>query len=196
MGPTEVGRVRLRSAAVLRGYVGDLASGGGESEGDGEGEGQLIDPDATAAVLDDEGWVTTGDLGALGQDGNLRLVGRVSEMYIRGGYNVYPTEVEAVLGELPTIAQVAVVGAPDPVLGEIGAAFVVPSSPATPPTLEELRAACRQRLADYKAPDRLYLVVELPVTPMAKIDKRELAARAAEYETEHVKKKKKERVST
>ncbi len=176
----EVGRVRLRSDAVLRGYVGDLAAG------------PLIDAEATAAVLDDAGWVTTGDLGAVGADGNLRLAGRVSEMYIRGGYNVYPAEVEAVLGALDDVAQVAVVGTPDPVLGEIGAAFVVPTVPGRGPGLDDLRAACRTRLADYKTPDRLYLVGELPVTPMAKIDKRELAARAAELET----RRNKERVST
>ena len=180
VAPGEVGRVRLRSAAVLRGYVGDLASG------------TLIDPVATGAVLDPEGWVTTGDLGAVGDDGNLRLVGRVSEMYIRGGYNVYPAEVEAVLGELPTVAQVAVVATPDPVLGEIGVAFVVPVAGAVSPRLDDVRAACRRRLADYKAPDRLHLVVELPVTPMAKIDKRELTARAAELETSDTK----ERVRT
>ncbi len=180
VSPGEVGRIRLRSAAVLRGYVGDLAAGA------------LLDPVATAAVLDAEGWVTTGDLGAIGEDGNLRLAGRVSEMYIRGGYNVYPAEVEAVLGELPGVAQVAVVGVPDPVLGEIGAAFVVPVASDAPPDLGDLRSACRARLADYKAPDRLHLVAELPVTAMAKIDKRELAARAAELETERVK----ERVST
>lgn len=180
VSPGAVGRVRLRSGAVLRGYVGDLASG------------PLLDPVATSAVLDAEGWVTTGDLGAVGDDGNLRLAGRVSEMYIRGGYNVYPAEVEAVLGELPTVDQVAVVGTPDDVLGEIGTAFVVPVAPAAPLSLDELRSACRGRLADYKAPDRLYVVVELPVTPMAKIDKRELAARAAELENRRVK----ERVST
>ena len=176
----EVGRVRLRSDAVLRGYVGDL------------GAGTLIDAEATAAVLDDAGWVTTGDLGWVGEDGNLRLVGRVSEMYIRGGYNVYPAEVEAVLGTLDGVAQVAVVGTPDPVLGEIGAAFVVPATAGVGPSLDDVRAACRTRLADYKAPDRLYLVGELPVTPMAKIDKRELGARAAELETRRAK----ERVST
>ncbi len=176
----EVGRVRLRSPAVLRGYVGDLAAG------------ELIDPVATAAVLDAGGWVTTGDLGAVGEDGNLRLAGRVSEMYIRGGYNVYPAEVEAVLGGLPGVAQVAVVGAPDAVLGEIGAAFVVPGAGGSPLDLAGLRAACGAELADYKAPDRLYLVTELPLTAMAKIDKRELTARAAELETQRVK----ERVST
>ncbi|HVA02604.1 MAG TPA: AMP-binding protein [Acidimicrobiales bacterium] len=176
----EVGRVRLRSGAVLRGYVGDLASGA------------MVDLVATAAVLDGEGWVTTGDLGWLGDDGNLRLAGRVSEMYIRGGYNVYPAEVEAVLGEVPGVAQVAVVGAPDRILGEIGVAFVVPAEDSAPPTLDDLRAACRARVADYKAPDRLHLEVELPVTSMAKVDKRALAARAVEIETRQMK----ERVRT
>jgi acyl-CoA synthetase (AMP-forming)/AMP-acid ligase II len=178
--PGEVGRVRLRSAAGLRGYVGERASGA------------LLDAAATASVLDSDGWVTTGDLGAVGDDGNLRLAGRVSEMYIRGGYNVYPAEVEAVLGELHGVAQVAVVGIPDPVLGEIGAAFVVPAAAGPPPALDDLRSVCRGRLADYKAPDRLYLVGELPLTPMAKIDKRALAERAAELETSPVK----ERVGT
>jgi acyl-CoA synthetase (AMP-forming)/AMP-acid ligase II len=177
--PGAVGRVRLRSAAVLRGYVGERPSG------------ELLDAAATASVLDAGGWVTTGDLGAVGDDGNLRLAGRVSEMYIRGGYNVYPAEVEAVLGEVPGVAQVAVVGAPDAVLGEIGAAFVVPAA-GSAPSLDELTSACRCQLADYKAPDRLYLVGELPLTPMAKVDKRALAARAAELETRRVK----ERVRT
>ena len=96
-------------------------------------------------MLDDEGWVTTGDLGAVGNDGNLRLVGRVSEMYIRGGYNVYPAEVEGVLGSHPDVAQVAVVGALDAVLGEIGAAFVVPAARRRrPPTLDDLVPACRR----------------------------------------------------
>ena len=113
-------------------------------------------------------------------------------MYIRGGYNVYPAEVEAVLGGLPGVAQVAVVGAPDAVLGEIGAAFVVPEAGGPPPISPNSAAACGAELADYKAPDRLYLVTELPLTAMAKIDKRELTARAAELETQRVK----ERVST
>jgi len=166
-GAGTVGRVRLRSAATMRGYVGDLSAG------------ELIDASATAAVLDPEGWVTTGDLGELGEDGNLRLAGRGSEMYIRGGYNVYPAEVEAVLGEVPGVAQVAVVGGPDPVLGEIGVAFVVPE-PGSAPDLATLVAASRSRLADYKAPDRLCLVDHLPLTAMAKVDKRALAPRAAE----------------
>jgi acyl-CoA synthetase (AMP-forming)/AMP-acid ligase II len=95
-------------------------------------------------------------------------------MYIRGGYNVYPAEVEAVLGSHPGVAGAAVVGGPDPVLGEIGVAFVVPA-PGAVPTLEELRAWCSARLADYKSPDRLRPMAELPLTPMGKVDKRALS---------------------
>jgi acyl-CoA synthetase (AMP-forming)/AMP-acid ligase II len=92
-------------------------------------------------------------------------------MYIRGGYNVYPAEVEEVLGEHPGVVRAAVVGIPDRVLGQIGAAAVIPLDPADPPTLDELRAWCRARLANYKAPDRLRLVDELPTNAMAKVIK-------------------------
>jgi acyl-CoA synthetase (AMP-forming)/AMP-acid ligase II len=163
----DVGRVRLRSGAVMRGYVGDL------------GAGEMIDATATAGVRDPAGWITTGDLGWVGDDGNLRLVGRVVEMYIRGGYNVYPAEVEAVLGGHPGVGEVAVVGVADPVLGEIGAAVIVPMPGVAPPELAELRALCASRLADYKAPDRLVIVDQLPLTAMAKVDKRALTARLA-----------------
>jgi acyl-CoA synthetase (AMP-forming)/AMP-acid ligase II len=146
----EVGRVRCRSRAVMRGY--------------------WRDPERTAEVLDTDGWLTTGDLGFLDAHGYLTLVGRRSEMYIRGGYNVYPAEVEKVLSEHAGVAQAAVLGAPDPVLGEIGVAFVV-AAPAAAPSLDELRAWCRRQLADYKAPDRLVLVDALPVTSVGKIDK-------------------------
>jgi acyl-CoA synthetase (AMP-forming)/AMP-acid ligase II len=151
----------------MRGYVGNLAAG------------EIIDAAATAEVLDDAGWITTGDLGWVGDDGNLRLVGRVAEMYIRGGYNVYPAEVEAVLGAHPGVREVAVVGLPDPVLGEIGVAVVVPVEGLTAPDLPALRALCTARLADYKAPDRLVIVDQLPLTAMAKVDKRALSARLA-----------------
>jgi acyl-CoA synthetase (AMP-forming)/AMP-acid ligase II len=93
---------------------------------------------------------------------------------------VYPAEVEAALAEHPSVARAAVVGAPDPVLGEVGVAFVVPEPDSAPPTLDALRSWCRDRLADYKAPDRLELVDDLPVTSMLKIDKRALAARTTE----------------
>jgi acyl-CoA synthetase (AMP-forming)/AMP-acid ligase II len=135
--------------------------------------GYWADPERTAEVLNAEGWLTTGDLGRFDKADNLVLVGRRSEMYIRGGYNVYPAEVEAVLGENPGVDQVAVVGVPDPVLGQIGVAFIVPAAGADP-GLDELRDWCRQRLADYKAPDRVELLTELPLTSMHKVDKKAL----------------------
>jgi acyl-CoA synthetase (AMP-forming)/AMP-acid ligase II len=172
----EVGRVRLRSAAVMRGYW------GGPPTGPGAG-GVVYDQEATRAVLSDDGWLTTGDFGFTDAAGCLHLVGRVNELYIRGGYNVYPAEVEAVLGGHPGVAQVAVVGGPDPVLGEIGVAFVVPSDEV--PADEEgllvgLQDLARSTLADYKVPDRMVVVDHLPLTPMLKVDKRALLERAAE----------------
>jgi len=149
-----VGEVVLRSRAAMRRY--------------------WKDPERTAEVIDPDGWVHTGDLGWLDDRGNLSLVGRRTEMYIRGGYNVYPAEVEAALGEHPGVDRVAVVGLPDPVLGQIGGAVVVPGDPSSPPTADELRAWCRDRLANYKAPDRVLIVEDLPLTSMSKVDKRSL----------------------
>jgi acyl-CoA synthetase (AMP-forming)/AMP-acid ligase II len=156
----EVGEVRCRSAAMMRGY--------------------WRDRERTAEAIDADGWLHTGDLGLVGADGNLRIVGRLKEMYIRGGYNVYPAEVEAVLVEHPSVARAAVVGAPDPVLGEVGVAFVVPVADSPPPTRDTLRSWCRDRVADYKAPDRVELVDDLPLTSMLKVDKRALIARTTE----------------
>ncbi|MGH7733771.1 MAG: class I adenylate-forming enzyme family protein, partial [Gemmatimonadales bacterium] len=164
-----VGRVRIRSGAAMRGYMAPRPGPHG---------GIPIDDGATGAVLDAAGWITTGDLGWIGDDGNLRLVGRVTEMYIRGGYNVYPAEVEGVLGLHPGVAEAAVVGVGDPVLGEIGTAFVVPAGEPAP-SLAELREWCAGRLADYKSPDRLELVDSLPLTAMGKIDKQALRTTAA-----------------
>jgi acyl-CoA synthetase (AMP-forming)/AMP-acid ligase II len=157
-----VGQVRCRSDAVMRGY--------------------WQDPARTAEVLGADGWLASGDLGFLDERGYLTLVGRRSEMYIRGGYNVYPAEVERVLSQHPQVAQVAVLGLPDPVLGEIGVAFVVPAREpggSVSPGLEELRSFCKTALADYKAPDRLVVVDALPLSAMGKVDKRSLAEDAA-----------------
>jgi len=172
VGAGEVGRVRVRSGAVMLGYWGGPSTGPGI-------DGVAFDAAATRSVLDDEGWLTTGDFGFVDADGNLHLVGRANEMYIRGGYNVYPAEVEAVLSAHPAVAQVAVVGTPDPVLGEIGVAFVVPA-PDSDVSLADLRSWAAGSLADYKSPDRLALVESLPVTSMMKVDKRVLAGPAAE----------------
>jgi len=170
----EVGRVRLRSDAVMRGYWGGPPCGPGAS-------GVVYDDKATRTVLTGDRWLTTGDYGLVDGDGYLHLVGRANELYIRGGYNVYPAEVEGVLGRHPAVGQVAVIGVPDPVLGEIGVAFVVPTKGnvlADDQLLATLRSAARASLADYKAPDRIVVVDSLPVTSMMKIDKRSLADRA------------------
>ena len=151
----EVGRVQARSGAVMRGY--------------------WRDPDATVQVLDAEGWVTVGDLGRLDTDANLTLVGRVGDSYVRGGYNIYPAEVEGVLSDHPTVTEVAVVGVPDAVLGQIGVAFVVPAGALSE---DDLRAWVRARLADYKVPDRVVAVEQMPMTSVGKIDKRALAVTA------------------
>jgi acyl-CoA synthetase (AMP-forming)/AMP-acid ligase II len=170
----EVGRVRLRSAAVMRGYWGGPLVGPGP-------DGLVFDPAATASVLGADGWLTTGDFGWVDDGGRLHLAGRANELYIRGGYNVFPAEVENVLAEHPRVERVAVVGVPNRVLGEIGVAFVVlDGGPplATDRLLEELRELCRRSLADYKAPDRVVVEQELPLTPMMKVDKASLAERA------------------
>lgn len=158
--PGTVGNVQCRSEAMMRGY--------------------WEDPERTAAVRTPDGWLRTGDGGWLDDDGYLTLLGRTSEMYLRGAYNVYPVEVERVLSEHPSVAQVAVVAKADPVLGEVGVAFVVPAGEE--PELDVLRAWTRQHIADYKAPDVMVVVDQLPLTSMGKVDKRALAARAASVE--------------
>jgi acyl-CoA synthetase (AMP-forming)/AMP-acid ligase II len=152
----EVGDVCLRSPAAMSCYWGDA--------------------DATAAAFTADGFVRTGDLGWVDDEGRLRLAGRTKEMYVRGGYNVYPMEVETVLAEHPAVAAVAVVPRADPVMGEVGVAVVVPrSAPATAQLLDELRAHGRERLAGYKLPDDVMVVDQLPLTAMEKIDRRALA---------------------
>jgi acyl-CoA synthetase (AMP-forming)/AMP-acid ligase II len=132
--------------------------------------GYWRNPELTAEVLRD-GWLRTGDVGVVGADGNLTLIGRSGDMYIRGGYNVHPGEVERALTAHPGVKQVAVVGRSAPVIGELGVACVVPADSAAPPTLAELRTHVAGELADYKAPDELLVVDELPLTAMLKPDR-------------------------
>jgi acyl-CoA synthetase (AMP-forming)/AMP-acid ligase II len=157
----EVGTVRCRSAAVMRRY--------------------WRNPEATAEAIDGDGWLSTGDLGSLDSEGYLVLAGRKTDMYFRGAYNIYPMEVERILFEHSAVYQVAVVAKSDPVLGDVGVAFVVPA-PGEQPTLEELRGWCKRSLADYKAPDILALVPELPLTPIGKVDKATLSEVASSLE--------------
>ncbi|MGH9259579.1 MAG: class I adenylate-forming enzyme family protein, partial [Acidimicrobiales bacterium] len=154
----EVGELWLRTPTQMSGY--------------------WRDPDATAAAIVG-GWLRTGDLARIDERGLVRLAGRAKEMFIRGGYNVYPAEVEAALAAHPAVAEVAVVPRPDPVMGEIGVAVVVPLDPAVPPALTDVRSFLADRLAAYKLPEALRLVDELPLTPMQKVDRRALADREA-----------------
>ena len=136
--------------------------------------GYLDDPEATAAALSDDGWLRTGDLGVLDERGCLRIVGRIKDMFIVGGFNVYPAEIENVLLRHPDVQQAAVIGIPDARLGEVGMAFVVGGS-ADP---ESIMAWCRDRMANYKVPRAIELVDELPLNATGKVMKEELRARA------------------
>jgi o-succinylbenzoate---CoA ligase len=129
------------------------------------------DPDRTAAVLEG-GWLRSGDLGRLDPSGRLVVLGRSDDLVISGGVNVHPDEVEAVLATHPAVAEAAVAGRPDPEWGQRVAAFVVPSDPAHPPTLAELRAFAREHLAPAKAPRELVLVPELPRSASGKLLRR------------------------
>jgi acyl-CoA synthetase (AMP-forming)/AMP-acid ligase II len=137
--------------------------------------GYWRDPEATAGAFTADGAVRTGDLGHLDERGRLHLVGRSREMYVRGGYNVYPAEVEAVLAEHPGVRDVAVVARPDDVMGEIGVAVVVAADPGAPPSIEDLRAVVGDRLAKHKRPEAIHLVDAPPLTPMDKVDRAALA---------------------
>jgi len=146
----EVGEIAIRGHNVMKGYWGR--------------------PEATAEAIPD-GWFRTGDLARVDEDGYYYIVDRKKEMIIRGGYNVYPREIEEVLHEHPAVAEVAVIGIPHPELGEEVAAAVAlkPGGEATP---EELRAFAKQRVAAYKYPRHVWLVTELPKGPTGKILRR------------------------
>ncbi|MFC5813778.1 AMP-binding protein [Nonomuraea harbinensis] len=129
--------------------------------------GYLDDPAATAEVMRD-GWLRTGDLGWIGEDGYVRIAGRTRDMVIVGGFNVYPAEVEHVLADHPSVTDAAVVGVPDDRLGEVTAAFVVVSGELDE---SELLAWCRERLANFKVPRRVWILDELPRGAVGKIAK-------------------------
>jgi fatty-acyl-CoA synthase len=130
-------------------------------------------PAETAEAFRD-GWLATGDMVTRRPSGHLVLRGRRKEMFLQGGFNVYPVEVENVLAEHPGVALAAGIGIPDRVLGEVGLYFVVPRDPAAPPSAGDLTAWCRERLADYKVPRRIEVRGELPTTPAGKIAKAQL----------------------
>jgi long-chain acyl-CoA synthetase len=136
--------------------------------------GYWEDPDATAVALTADGWLRTGDVGLVDDDGALFLVDRAKDLVIVSGFNVFPAEVEAVLDAHPGVIEAAVVGRPDPVLGEAVVAFVVPSRPDGELDQEEVIAFCAQRLARYKCPQQVIVVDELPHGPAGKLLRRAL----------------------
>ena len=141
--------------------------------------GYLDDPAATAAAIDGDGWLHTGDAGRLDAAGYLAITGRIKDMYICGGFNVYPAEVEQVLARLDGVAESAVIGVPDPRLGEVGRAFLVPR-PGHVLAEADVLAFCRERLANYKVPRRVVFRDALPRNPSGKVLKRQLRAELRE----------------
>ncbi|HEX4456734.1 MAG TPA: FadD3 family acyl-CoA ligase [Polyangia bacterium] len=147
------GEVLVRGYNVMRGYWEDEA--------------------ATRAAIDADGWLRTGDVGVLDARGNLRITDRIKDMFIVGGFNVYPAEVENILLRHAAVAQAAVVGAPDERLGEVGCAFVV-LRPNMPATADELADWARDQMAHYKAPRRVHIVDALPLNAVGKVLKYQL----------------------
>lgn len=151
--PGEQGEIQVFGNFVMRGYWGR--------------------PEATAEAFTPDGWFKTGDVAIVRPDGNLEIVGRMSEMFKSGGYNVYPREVELALEEMDGIALAAVVSLPDPTFQEVGHAFVMPEAGASPDE-EEIRAFLKTKLANYKIPKRVSIMGQLPMLPIGKVDKKTL----------------------
>jgi acyl-CoA synthetase (AMP-forming)/AMP-acid ligase II len=146
--------------------------------GDTVTRGYLDDPEATAAAIDSDGWLHTGDLGTIDDDGYLRIVGRIKDMFIVGGFNAYPAEIENLMLRHARVAQVAVIGVPDERLGEVAKAFVVlEPGPALAPA--EVIEWARREMANFKAPRFVEFLDALPVNATGKVVKDELRARPA-----------------
>ena len=145
----EAGEFIVRGYNVMQGYFGDEV--------------------ATKAAIED-GWLKTGDIGFVDADGNLHITDRKKDMFIVGGFNAYPAEIEAIMLDHPGIAQVAIVGVPDDRLGEIGIAFVVPKADATVDPAEVL-GWCKERMANFKVPRAVHIVDALPLNPSGKVMK-------------------------
>jgi HIP---CoA ligase len=149
----ETGEVLVRGQGVMLGY--------------------LDDPAATQEAIDAAGWLHTGDVGTMDENGDLRITDRKKDLYISGGFNVYPAEVEKLLSAHPAISMVAVVGAPDERMGEVGKAFVV-LRPGAQTSAEELLAWSRDNMANYKIPRTFVVVEDLPRNASGKVLKTEL----------------------
>ncbi|MEU8522654.1 FadD3 family acyl-CoA ligase [Streptomyces sp. NBC_01216] len=153
---SETGEILVRGHHVMRGY--------------------FEDEEETARTVDADGWLHTGDVGVLDEAGNLRITDRVKDMFIVGGFNAYPAEIEQLLGLHPDIADVAVVGIPDARLGEVGKAFAVRRSGARV-TADDLIAWARREMANFKVPREVEFVAELPRNASGKVVKGELRGR-------------------
>jgi len=149
----ETGELCFRGDAVIKGYFRMLRE--------------------TGETFDKDEWIHTGDMACIDDEGYINLMGRKKEMYIQGGFNIYPVEVENLLSKHPEVLMVAGIGVPDTVLGEVGRYYIVPK-PGTKPTEEEIKSYCRENLADYKVPRQIIFRKELPLTPLGKIMKSKL----------------------
>ncbi|MDZ7674912.1 MAG: FadD3 family acyl-CoA ligase [Acidimicrobiales bacterium] len=158
----EPGEIWVRGYNLMLGYIGD--------------------PEATAEAIDENGWLHTGDIGVLDADGNIKITDRLKDMFITGGFNVYPAEIEAILHTHPDIAQAAVVGVPDERMGEVCAAFVIPRAGASLAS-DDVISWSRDNMANYKVPRLVRLVDELPLNASNKVLKFELRERAASART-------------
>jgi acyl-CoA synthetase (AMP-forming)/AMP-acid ligase II len=157
---------------VARGDAGEIAIRGYTVT-----RGFFDDPEATAAAIDPQGWLRTGDIGVMDARGYIKITDRKKDMFIVGGFNAYPAEIERVILEHPAIAQAAVVGAPDERLGEVGVAYVVVRSDARVEEAEMI-AFCRDRMANFKVPRRVVIVESLPMNATGKVLKYVLRERA------------------
>jgi fatty-acyl-CoA synthase len=168
IGRFEVKVVNIDGKDLPAGEIGELLF-----KGEMAAAGYFAEPQETKATFDAEGWVHTGDLGFVDKQGYIYLKGRLKEMFIQGGYNVYPVEVENLISSHPKVSMAAGIGVPDPVMGEIGRYYVVPrlGEELTP---DEIVSFCKEHLADYKVPKQVFICQELPLTPAGKVMKSKL----------------------
>ena len=159
-------------AAVADGHPGEILVRGYNVM-----QGYFEDDAATSEAIQD-GWLRTGDIGIIGSDGNLRITDRKKDMYIVGGFNAFPAEIEGILVTHPAVGQVAVIGIPDERLGEVGVAFVVPR-PGAQVDPEALIEWCRDHMANFKVPRKVEIVDALPLNPTGKVMKYVLKDRYA-----------------
>jgi len=139
--------------------------------------GYFDNPEATAETVDAEGWLHTGDVGYVDAQNNVTITDRIKDMFIVGGFNAYPAEIENMINDHPGVGQVAVVGVPDERMGEVGYAYVIPRLEVQL-TGEELTAWCREKMANYKVPRHFEIVDTLPLNASGKVSKPDLRERA------------------